>query len=543
MGTDSSTSIASATPGARSSVTLRRVAAWTALAIVVFGVTYFLAMGDRADLVDETWMLWVTRRLTSGDRLYADTYFVSTPLSAWLSAGFALVGGVQLAVLRALEVTVFVIEFLVALSIARWCRLAWSSVLLFAGALFAIGAPSSEWVSVYSSVAVLFALIALRVLLVWLDHRDFPEGAATRAWALVGVGAACGLSFASKPNIGILALVAAAASIWLNRPAQHVMRALTFVVGAFGAVIVLMLVPIAADGAWSAFVSQVFGEKGDYLRVGSSYFTIVHNQLDVLVSAVTDGERPLSILHAGVVLLPIVIIVVVVWAFARTRGEGRPVVALFGIFTAAALLSMLPRPGSNHFAAVAPLAFSATLGAVATSTRGGAVSRRVHHVVYAVTGVLALAAFAVVTVHAVSGYSDPLVTRSGFAHLDGVPVPKRFRAGLEDIRTFVRDHTDGKVFILREDAGFWYLTTGAENPLPFDIPEVSDFGADGEPGVISRLARGEATWVCVKPVPEVGNGVLEPRRIRHWVRTHFDYVATIRQCDMYRRPDSIVQSG
>jgi hypothetical protein len=197
---------------------------------------------------------------------------------------------------------------------------------------------------------------------------------------------------------------------------------------------------------------------------------------------------------------------------------------------------MLPRPGSNHFAGVAPLAFSATLGAVATSTRGRAVSRRVHHVVYAATGVLALAAFAVVTVHAVSGYSDPLVTRSGFAHLDGVGVPKRFRAGMNDVRTFVRDHTDGKVFILREDAGFWYLITGTENPLPFDIPEVSDFGADGQSGVIRRLAAGEATWVCVKPVPEVGNGMLEPRRIRHWVRKHFDYVATIRQCDMYRKP-------
>ena len=114
-------------------------------------------------------------------------------------------------------------------------------------------------------------------------------------------------------------------------------------------------------------------------------------------------------------------------------------------------------------------------------------------------------------------------------------VPKRFRAGLDDIRTFVHDHTDGKVFILREDAGFWYLTTGTQNPLPYDIPEVSDFGADGERGVIRSLARGDATWVCVKPVAEAGNGVLEPRRIRHWVRKHFEFVATIRQCDMYRR--------
>ena len=64
---------------------------------------------------------------------------------------------------------------------------------------------------------------------------------------------------------------------------------------------------------------------------------------------------------------------------------------------------------------------------------------------------------------------------------------------------------------------------------------MSDFGADGEHGVIERLARGEATWVCVKPVAEMGNGALEPRRIRHWVRKNFEFVASIHQCDMYRK--------
>ena len=99
------------------------------------------------------------------------------------------------------------------------------------------------------------------------------------------------------------------------------MRALTLVIGAFVAVLALMTVPILATGSWSAFVSQVFADKGDYLRVGSSYFTIVHNQLDVLVSAVTDGERALTILHAVAVLLPIVIVVIVAWAIARARGH------------------------------------------------------------------------------------------------------------------------------------------------------------------------------------------------------------------------------
>ena len=92
------------------------------------------------------------------------------------------------------------------------------TLVLFGGAVFAVGAPASEWISVYSSVAVLFVLVALRMLLVWLDRRDRVDAgsARARAWALVGAGAACGLSFASKPNIGLLAVAATMASIWVT---------------------------------------------------------------------------------------------------------------------------------------------------------------------------------------------------------------------------------------------------------------------------------------------------------------------------------------
>ena len=58
--------------------------------------------------------------------------------------------------------------------------------------------------------------------------------------------------------------------------------------GAFAGVLVLMVVPIVAEGSWSAFVSQVFGEKGDYLRVG---IVVLHDRAQPARRPRLRGDR------------------------------------------------------------------------------------------------------------------------------------------------------------------------------------------------------------------------------------------------------------
>ena len=347
-------------------------ATWVGAAISLFAITYVLLLGNRANLIDEAWMLWVTRRLTHGDRLYSDVYFVSTPLAAWLSAGFAWVGGVQLTVLRALQAAIFVPEFLIAISIAIRCRARWPTLVVFGGALFVVASPVTDWVSVYSSLAILFALVALRVLLVWWDQN--VDATRRNPWLLAGVGIASGLSFAAKPNLGLLTLAAVVVGIWVIRGNGLGGRGLlgqeALVAGGFVAPLVLVALPILRSGAWNDFVSQVFADKGDYIRVGTSYATTVNNSLDSLRRVVADGGRPLDALHALLALSPIFLIITIVWAVLRARGADRRVAVFFAGFTVAALVGMFPLPGSNHLADVAPLAFAATLGAVAAGRSG-----------------------------------------------------------------------------------------------------------------------------------------------------------------------------
>src|SRR5262249_41813031 len=59
--------------------------------------------------------------------------------------------------------------------------------------------------------------------------------------------------------------------------------------------------------------------------------------------------------------------------------------------------------------------------------------------------------------------------------------------------------TGGTIFIVRQDAAFWYLAGRLHNPLPFDYPSRADFGGNGERGVIQRLDRGAARWICLAP--------------------------------------------
>ena len=72
----------------------------------------------------------------------------------------------------------------------------------------------------------------------------------------------------------------------------------------------------------SAVVSQVFSDKGDYLRVGTSYFTTVARHFDILTALVTEGERPLRVLHAVVVLAPVVMLVIIEIALCRGSRSG-----------------------------------------------------------------------------------------------------------------------------------------------------------------------------------------------------------------------------
>src|SRR5207253_767885 len=128
-------------------------------------------------------------------------------------------------------------------------------------ALFVYASPVAHFASVYSSLAVTLALAGLWMLLLWLDPACLSSSERNQTM-LVFAGGLCGLAFDAKPNTGLLALGAVAATVAFaslqTRGTRATARALVCVVGAFGVVVVAMLVPIVWSGTLADLVGDVF---------------------------------------------------------------------------------------------------------------------------------------------------------------------------------------------------------------------------------------------------------------------------------------------
>ena len=119
------------------------------------------------------------------------------------------------------------------------------------------------------------------------------------------------------------------------------------------------------------------------------------------------------------------------------------------------------------------------------------------------------------------------------ATVTGNPPWTRQRGELEALRGSTR----GDVFIVRSDASYFYLAGDLENPTPYDFAVRSDFGVNGERGVVKAIARGHPRWVCIHRKRREGHKPdVRPLVIERAVQTQLRLVARSRVCDLYRAP-------
>jgi hypothetical protein len=513
-------------------------------------LVYVLLLGNPVVRSDETWFLWVAHRVTHGDVLYRDVYYVSSPLGAWLGSLVVYVGGTSLLAVRFLSVSIFVGSAFLAWVVMRRAHLGVLGRVLVLVALLVYGSPIAHFASVYSALAVLCALGSLWAGLGWLDACETPVESRMR-WLWVG-GLAVGLSLASKPNIGMLVAAAWVATILLARHRARVsLGEVARIVLAACAVGGAVLVPVVLSGGFAGFVSDVVLEKGAYWRVMSGNLLPGFDQ----GFSILPGNARAGTVQTTRILSPVpelgtryfdtfrfvllVALVTLVWAVVRSRGQSRTPVFVCVAYAVAALLAAFPEIGPQHATEIMPLLLTSTAASIGYTRHQGVRSRESrtgHRALIVLIAVWLGFGVIAVTSRSLDGLNGDIGRPSTLPALGSSPVLAA------DVRGTVRDTqrlrrlTHGSVFIIRADASYYYLAGGLRNPTPFDFPVLSDFGSTGEDGVIDRIEAHRIQFVCVPASdgqPPLSGPDFRPLALEHAVRHRMDRVAHLSTCDLY----------
>jgi hypothetical protein len=345
-------------------------------------------------------------------------------------------------------------------------------------------------------------------------------------------GACSGLAFASKYNVGFLAILAVVAAFGCEGRNQRRGLRIGLATVTFAGVAASVLIPVFATGASAQFWDFAFAGKGTYVdRTGPWYA----GQIDDLGSAIVGAHslRGLRLLGAqATTLVPVVSLLLVGLAFAADRGRrGRS--AAVGAFCVAAFVSVFP-PSTGHVRELSPL----FLGAIAyalfvLSPRIAPRLRRAGRATVAIVLLATVASWtAIPLTHLAEGRDF-----SRLPHFRGTILRAEDEDEARANATRLRQASDGRpLFLLVPNAGFYYLVSGLSDPTPFDYPLATTYGARGEQDVIEQIAAGKIAAACVDVLGVHVYG-LEPRTLLAYVQTKLRPGANLGVCRMYyRRP-------
>jgi 4-amino-4-deoxy-L-arabinose transferase-like glycosyltransferase len=520
----------------------RRLPAWLlpvaglVFAVVAFYLSFLLGIEDS----DESWFLQLTLRVASGETLYRDVFFSTTPLPVYLTAGFASLFGHELLVHKALTALLSALIVLLIWLIAhQFAALGTASRSLPEQALASRTRPAQltarrvpfmlllgvfvygiPWKVTTTPLATMFFLACQAAALAFLGTERQAQGAGSRrSYAyLMLAGAAAGLSFCSKQNYGLVALGALIVCAWVgSRSAlgRRRLLMLAVVLAAFAAVTVLVHVPVCLSGGLPGLVDYGFTNKVEYVRFSSvSYFDGIQwfwNSLHWAFSTPRLAKSLRGVYWGLPFLFPFVAFPSLVLAYFAAPKDRRAFCVAAMLFMAAGFVCIFPLCDRVHLYFVTPhllLGLSCAAQTRPLSWLRGRWRLAGRTFLFAWLG-LGLGLKIVPPTLALLAGEQSL---SSLPHYRGTPVtPAYDRLWKRSAERLAGAAGGRSVFLLSPRAGFLYLTSGVRNPTPFDYPIITCLGSDGERKVTQSIADGEIdvigvdrSWRELKPKSLIG---------------------------------------
>jgi 4-amino-4-deoxy-L-arabinose transferase-like glycosyltransferase len=510
---------------------------FVAAVVVVFTVPAALTTASGFNQLDEAWFLQVVARVADGETLYEDVFFGVPPLSVYLTLPLVALLGVQIAWVKAVVLGAFAASLALAvvtarrLGAGRWECVALAATMLVFTKPFGIG--------LYQPLASTFTLACLAATLAWAAQLEtVPRDARRERLTLLLAGAAAGLAFSAKQNIGLYALGALLAAILVLGAVQRV-RSAALALASCSACALLPLLPVVATGAFDDFVHYGFADLGTYNELGGiSYVDAVRETADRARDFLAGSGATASltaVLSAYQILLYLLVpatLAALAYAWTRIAGEERSRVVVVLLFTLAAAAGIFPRADPAHLAFAAPVPVLAAWYVLHLLARGLSRSRRRALALAVAVGLVP--AVAIRAAWPAVQIADQDASLSAVPHTNGILItPTRERRMRATARALARAAEGRTLLLATADAGFYYLIADLQNPSPFDFPLATAMGTSGETELAAAVRAGEFDVVCLGFGR--GDASLVPRELVQAIRETMRPGARTHACTLYER--------
>jgi hypothetical protein len=371
--------------------------------------------------------------------------------------------------------------------------------------------------------------------------RSLAQPMPTRSITLLAVaGSVAGLCFGAKQNVGVYVfgavLAVAVVMQWLtNRNWRDVWIAIAVPTAAFSLISVITILPVVLSGGFEQFVDYGFTNKRTYLQVGGfSYREGLQGLVTRARSIKSLDDAHFVHLQTVFLLPPIMLVMLAVASVVGTRQQ-RTNLAIVVVFVGAALVGVYPRADIEHIIyAVPPLMLCLVYAGSVVALRLPISVRRVIH--WCLVGWFMLG-IGLVGVGGVIRMTSADYERSTLPHFRGVWLTKREHTTLHRYIITLRSASAGQpLFVLNNNAGFYYLAADLDNPTPFDYPLVTAFGQHGQAELKSAITEGQLKSICMTKSRRYR---LAPYELEKFVAANMEPAQYVRPCVIYqtRRPN------
>jgi hypothetical protein len=499
-------------------------------AVAILSISCLVSLTNFATQ-DESWFLRVLQRVTDGEVLYRDVYYPLLPLPVYVGVAATSILGSNFQVLQALFFACFIANCWLTYRCARLLKIKAlpMAVLALAVAVWASPAAVDHVWSLYQPLAQFFLLLSLLMLLRWMEHAKNGR----LGFELTIAAIASGAGFASKDQVGLLAFAALLCGIlvishYKKFALLEVVKTGAKMVAIFTGTVLLTLIPTALQGGWNRFAEYFVFERTQVISTSSIPFTDGMKYFTYLVLDRIFLEEPFETLHYSMYIIVPIVAAILFGMYLRRRSEDSVRAMTLFCFSIAAVLSVYPRADVWH---ILYLGFVFALCLIFALDRF-LTSRVLRNAVLGTLSLCLIGGFAEIIWAGIVRIERLDYHYLRLPHFEYAMAPGRNIEQMNrDRETLQAAAAVAPVFLLTDEAGFYYLISGIKNPTPIDYPMVASMGRNGEADMIQAIQASKDGWVCVESYREP---LLRPAKVEGFVRSQLQFVKRLGFCDLYR---------